>query len=159
MALRVSIPTAMLAAGIESLFVLGVAATTDTEGAASALASLLDAHHYTDGLEFLRQGHPDQQHGPTAAPATTRRILGLRTSFAVEVLSDPAALDATSNGARPARRLASPQSRSRRPSVAPARARNARRLDARSMNTALWPVAWGYFLPNLIGFDGTGLYA
>ena len=29
----------------------------------------------------------------------------------------------------------------------------------RSMNTALWQVGWGYFLSNMIGFDGTGLTA
>ena len=30
-------------------------------------------------------------------------------------------------------------------------------LDMRSMNTALWQASWGYYLSNMIGFDGTGL--
>ena len=30
-------------------------------------------------------------------------------------------------------------------------------LDMRSMNAALWQVGWGYYLSNMMGFDGTGL--
>src|SRR5581483_1056054 len=30
-------------------------------------------------------------------------------------------------------------------------------LHMRSMNAALWQVGWGYYLTNMVGFDGTGL--
>ena len=98
MALRIPIPAATLAAGIDSLFVLGVSASASPSGTADAFADLLDAHHYTDGLEFLRVGTP------TNNTADARRLQSdgreHDASFAIEVASDPATLDANANARR-----------------------------------------------------------
>ena len=58
MALRIAIPPATLAAGLDSLVVFGVAKSLSVAETAAQLADLLDAHHYTDGLAFLRPGTP-----------------------------------------------------------------------------------------------------
>src|SRR5262249_43329573 len=56
MAFRVTIPPAVLSTGIDSLVVFGVAASQSVTDSATKLADLFDAHHFTDGLEFLRFG-------------------------------------------------------------------------------------------------------
>ena len=58
MALRIQIPAALLAAGLDSLVVFGSAAATGAADTAAQVAQLLDAHHYTDGLQFLPLGTP-----------------------------------------------------------------------------------------------------
>ena len=52
------------------------------------LANLLDAHHYTDGLEFLRFGTPTNNTDDRRAAAAAT-IPGTTRSFANEVASDP----------------------------------------------------------------------
>src|SRR6185312_13642823 len=90
LAVRIPIPAAVLAAGIDNLFVLGVAAAAPEE-VAGTLADLLDAHHYTDGLELLHVG--------TATNNTADRRAGYQqasrdhgASFSVEVAADVSAL-------------------------------------------------------------------
>lgn len=156
MALRIAVPAATLAAGIDTLFVLGVAVSVDAAAGATRLAELLDAHHYTDGLGFIRPGTPsnntaERGAGDDAAEPHAR-------SFANEVERSELALDADSNASRLGKALgvdrlptrASPLLRVDRAAALDAR-------DAQHMNTALWPATWGYFLSNMIGFDGTGL--
>src|SRR5262249_18068590 len=58
MGLRIPIPAPTLAAGIETLFVFGVAQGSTSAEGADQLGQLLDAQHYTDGLEFMRFGTP-----------------------------------------------------------------------------------------------------
>ncbi|MEJ8823735.1 hypothetical protein WKW80_17115 [Variovorax humicola] len=155
MALRIAIPAALLAAGLDSLFVLGTASTNANDTAAQ-LAALLDAHHYTDGAEFLRTGTPtnntaDRRAGYDPSDA------GRAQSFATEVMFDPATLDGSSNAARLGAALGLPPAQ-----VAPVLGRlpfaaAAQDADMRAMNNALWPAAWGYFLSNMAGPDGSGL--
>jgi len=57
MALRMMLTPTQVAVGIETLLVFGVRNTLPAEGARQ-FGQLLDAHHYTDGLEFLRFGAP-----------------------------------------------------------------------------------------------------
>ena len=54
MGLRIPVMAATLAAGIESLFVLGANTKATANEGAKQLSAQLDAQHYTDGLEFLR---------------------------------------------------------------------------------------------------------
>src|SRR4029450_2803009 len=58
MAVRVPIAPGTVANGIESLFVLGVGAPPQPAEISRTLMRLLAAHHYPDGLEFLRAGTP-----------------------------------------------------------------------------------------------------
>ena len=156
MGLRIAIPAATLAAGIDSLFVLGAAASQTADATASQLADLLDAHHYTDGLEFLHVG--------TQTNNTDDRRAGYRSddpgharSFALEVATDPSTLDADTNAVRVGTALGLPGAR-----VAPVLGRIGQAAEhhgrgQRSINAVLWPSSWGYMLSNMIGFDGTGL--
>ena len=151
MALRVTVPAAVLAAGIDSLVVFGVA-KADTAATAAQLANLLDAHAYTDGLEFLRFGSPTNNTDDQRAGYSTSDPDRLK-SLKSEVLTNPATA-ANANRLGPALGLP-------RPRIAPTlghlgQADQNHDLDQRSMNAALWQVGWGYFLSNMVGPE-TGL--
>ena len=156
MALRITVPPASLAAGLDRLLVFGVATSLTGTAAAAELASLLDAHHYTDGLEFLPFGTPTNNTDARRAAATKDDPLHQR-SFAIEIAFDPATLAPQSNA------LCVGAALGLSPNVIPAvlghigQAADSHTLDMRSMNVALWQIGWGYYLTNLVGFDGTGL--
>ncbi|HEX2325560.1 MAG TPA: hypothetical protein VHQ00_09180, partial [Chloroflexota bacterium] len=57
LALRLRVPAAVAQQGLDAVVVLGVS-SLDPGAGQEALASLLDAHHYTDGLGFLGAGTP-----------------------------------------------------------------------------------------------------
>jgi hypothetical protein len=133
-----------------------VAASVSPQETSERVARLLDAHHYTDGLEFLRVGTPthntaEQRSGYGAEDA------GHSHSFALDGSVNAASLANDSNGRRLAEALGLPNEAlpSALGRVAGAAERHER--DLRSMNVALWQVTWGYYLTNLIGFDNTGL--
>jgi hypothetical protein len=158
MALRITIPAATLAAGLDSLLVLGVTASAAPQTIASEVADLLDAHHYTDGLEFLHLGTPTNN--------TADRRAGYQSSgrshnasFAVEVATDPATLDDDSNAMKLGAALGLPRERVSRVLGYLERASEQHDAAQRRMNAALWQASWGYYLSNMIGFDGTGLTA
>ena len=156
MALRIRVTPQILAAGIDSLFVLGAAGTAAVAQTSQLLGQLLDAHHYTDGFEFLRVGMPsnntaEQRSGygsddpghqrslatdaateiPTLAPDSNARRLGEALGLPPDDI--PVVLGTVGNGS------------------------DSHERDLRSMNTALWQATWGYFLTNMVGFDATGL--
>ncbi len=153
MAMRLKLPAASAQQGIDALVVFGVAELDPTAGSA-AIAALLDAHHYTDGLGFLRVGTPtnnsveaasgwsslDSMHGrsfdlecraPETPNGSNADVLGHALGF------DTAVTHATLRNLCDAALI--------------------EQIDAQQMATALWPATWGYYLLNLIGFDGTGL--
>ncbi|MEO6408129.1 MAG: hypothetical protein ABIO45_05180, partial [Burkholderiaceae bacterium] len=155
MALRIAIPAPLLAAGLDSLFVLGTVSGSDTETAAQ-LASLLDAHHYTDGAGFVRTGTPTNNSADRRAGYDSSDD-GRTQSFGCEVDFDPSTLDAASNALRLGQALGLPGGQ-----VAPVlgrlpQAAEPQDADVRATNNALWPASWGYFLSNLAGPDGSGL--
>lgn len=153
MALRVTITPALLDAGLDSLFVFGAAASIDPDEAAAQMAGLLDAHHYTDGLGFVRQGTPSNN-------TTDRRAgygaedTGHQRSYESEVLGDPSGLDASSNAMRLGTALGLPREAIGDVLVRIDSGDQTQEQDARSMNAALWQIGWGYALPNLIGQEG-----
>jgi hypothetical protein len=140
MALRMTLPSA----AVDVLLVTGVAAGDQS----TAMTSQLDAHRYTDGLAFIPPASPSNN---TAAARTLYQEPDPRQdkSFVREWQSDTIAAGSNADAATKAfgvkafARLAS----------------GAEHDDdaARAMATALWPATWGYFLPQMIGFDGTGL--
>jgi hypothetical protein len=156
MALRIAVPPASLAAGLDSLLVLGVATSLTGSAAAAQLAALLDAHHYTDGLEFLPFGTPTNNTDARRAAATKDDDLHQR-SFATEVAFDPATLAPQSNALRVGAALGLPANAIPVVLGHIGQAGDCHEFDMRSMNVALWQVGWGYYLSNLVGFDGTGL--
>ncbi len=156
MAVRITVPPVALSAGLDRLVVFGVATSVGGDVAAASLANLLNAHHYTDGLEFLRFGTPTNNTDDRRAAASRDDPAHTR-SFADEVASDPSRLNAQSNAVRVGAALGLPAA-----SIAPVLGRiglayDQHDLHMRSMNVALWQVGWGYYLTNMVGFDGTGL--
>ena len=153
MGLRLTIPQSLIdAGGIDKLVVFGVAASLSPADTATQLADLLDAHHYTDGLQFLRFGTPTNNTDDQRSGYTTEDP-GHARSFANEVLAQPLAAP---NAARVGLALGLPSGRiastlGRLPGAA-----DDHDMDQRSMNTVLWQVGWGYYLTNLMGAE-TGL--
>ncbi|MCK0198119.1 hypothetical protein MWN34_14490 [Ancylobacter sp. 6x-1] len=155
MGVRVALPATIGADGFDSLMVFG---TAEADAAASSvmLADLLDAHHYTDGLEFLRLGAVTNNtaDGRTAYAASDP---GQERSFMREIAPDPSMLGKDTNARQLGLALGLPAGR-----VAPTlgylgQADECHEADNRNLGAALWPTTWGYFLDNMIGFEGTGL--
>ena len=95
MAIRLPIDAEDLAQGFDRVVVVGVKTSLDEVATSQRLGALLDAHHYTDGLAFVRQGTPTSNALGTPAgypPADPNHA----RSFAVE-RGQP--LDATSGSA------------------------------------------------------------
>src|SRR5262245_17034408 len=157
MALRMTLGPTQVMVGIHSLIVFGVRGTLLAEDTAARFAALFDAHHYTDGLEFLRFGTPTNNTAELRS-AYSSVDTGEVRSYSSEVGPGAAAAAQPGSNARAlgaALGLAAgavPDVLGRIPGAG-----DSLKLDAASMNTVLWPVTWGYYLSNLIGFDGTGL--
>ena len=111
--------------------------------AAARLEALLDAQHYTRGLALRRARHADQQHGRggtrASAAATQRRLRG-RGRAAADRRPAPTA--------RSCARLLGRQAASCSPDVEGAA--RTEDLDARQLQTALWPVTGGYYLDQIL---------
>ena len=156
MGLRIPLTAANLTGSIESLIVLGVAASATADESAKQLGEQLDAQHYTDGLEFLRFGTPSNN---TSAERSGygAEDTGHERSFATESGAVEVTLDERSNAQLLGTALGLPGA-----DIAPVLANvsgggDRHEVDSRSMNTALWQATWGYFLTNMIGMEGTGL--
>jgi hypothetical protein len=156
MALRLRIDSLVATAGIDTLLVLGASGSLPADKTAGQLSQLLDAHHYTDGLSFLRAAVPTNN-TEEARSGFSEQDAGNQRSFSAEMGS----IDSVANPDSNARQLGSALG------LAPAsvaeilgripEAAQLRSLDLRSMNTALWSTTWGYFLSNMIGLEGTGM--
>ena len=156
MALRMAVPATLLTAGLDSLLVFGADATTAPAAAADAMAALLDAHHYTDGLEFLPLGTPTNNSAERRAGQNASDPGDLLT-FASEIVADPTRFDAAANAPRLAAALGLPAAAATAGLGHVAGAPDSHEADQRGMNSALWQSGWGNYLVNQIGFDGTGL--
>ena len=150
MALRMLVPAAMLNAGLDSLLVFGVIRSLSVAETAAQLADLLDAHHYTDGLGFLRSGTPTNNTDDRRTSYNASDP-GHARSFATEI--SPAATTGPNNAAAVGTALGISA-----PRIDATLGRVERGLahddaDMKHMNVALWPVGWGYYLSNMIGSE------
>ena len=150
MALRIAIPPATLTAGLDSLVVFGVTRSLSVAQTANQLADLLDAHHYTDGLAFVRPGTPTNNTDDRRAGYNSNDP-GHERSFALEVAGTPALDD--NNALRVGAALGIRFDRILTTFGRVDRGLEHDDLHMRSMNTALWQVGWGYFLSNMIGTE------
>jgi hypothetical protein len=135
---------------LDLLVVLGVKATLDAEASQRELHTLLEAHRYTWGLDFVPQGTPTNN--SAAAPSGyAARDLGYETSFAL--LSAGALYSAGdgSDGDVAARALGLASSAGEPLVLARVPHANGRdQTGAAEINTALWPATWGYFLRQMM---------
>lgn len=143
MGIRVALPSELVGRTLEALYVFGLKNSLAPAAGAGLLESLLDGHHYTSGLSFAPLGAPTNN----SAEATTgfgAPDPGFVRSFQVE--RRPVNLSPESDGARAARALGV----RRRVFSAVEGADRTQELDARHMQTALWPVSGGYYMEQIL---------
>jgi len=154
MGIRVKLSAQDAAAGFDFLLVLGIKDSPgSTSDSTSKLADLFNAHHYTDGLSFVRQGTPSNntQDAPSGFSSSDP---GHEASYSAEREAVPFQKGDGSNGDLLATALGLANA-----SLVLGNLPNAtlkEQLDARQMNTALWQATLGYFLLQMLGVGGTG---
>lgn len=153
MAIRAKLKQEDAAAGLDFLLVMGVkdspGGTTD---GTPLLAELLNAHHYTDGLSFVRQGTPSNNTADAPSgfssndPGHEASYQAERTSqiFQPGDRSNADMLTAAFGLANAGQVLTNLPNASVK-----------EQLDAQQMNTALWQATWGYFLLQMLGVGET----
>jgi hypothetical protein len=126
---------------IEVLLALGVKASADDQDSAQQLAALLDGHHYSAGMSFVRQGSPTNNTGDGRS-AFNQPDATFERSFAIERGEPLFAPGDGSNGDVSAAALGlDPALFSHL-----ADAGLQEQKEAGCMNAALWHSTWGYFL-------------
>ncbi|WP_458190062.1 hypothetical protein [Haladaptatus sp. NG-WS-4] len=143
-------------AGIDRLVVVGVKTGLDDLTAATKLRELLDAHHYTEGLEFLEQGTPsnntiDEPSGYSSSADATA-TLPVECGGPLVESGDESDGDIAAHmlGIDPAQ-LGTPLHSNRAHVFAHVSgADGSEQLDARHMNAALWSATWGYYIPHML---------
>jgi hypothetical protein len=148
MAFRLPMSQADAAAGLDLLVAVGVKASLDGRQSAERLQQLLDAHHYTGGLGIVTAGTPtnNTENGRSGY----RRVQDPERAYVIEAGAPLAAAGDEASGDLAARALGIPTATFAHVEHADAR----EQAHVRSMNAALWPATWGYFLEQLIADSG-----
>jgi hypothetical protein len=142
------------AKGFDILLVFGTKAAPGTPDGTPQLVNLINAHHYTEGVNFVLQGTPSNN-TPDAPSGFKSTDPGQEESYLAEQEAtafesgDQSNADAltTALGLRDEDAMTFANF---------ANASASEQLDARHMNRALWPSTWGYFLTQMLGVGGTG---
>jgi len=132
-----------LASGIDRLIVVGVKSTLSPDETTERLSQLFDAHHYSRGLAFVRQGMPTNNtaEAPSGFPVVDPDGA---LSFATE--RGEAATVPESNGTVFARAFGLPDTLLTHVEGSDGH----EQPNARAMNEALWPATWAYFLDQMM---------
>jgi len=136
-------------AGLDVLLVMGVKASLDGAESAKRIGELLDAHHYTDGLAFLRHGTPSNNTADAPAGFSSRDA-GQMESYLAQQSTNAFRPGDGSNGDALTRALGL-SANGTKPLANLLHNTASEQVDERQMNTALWAATWGYFLSNMIG--------
>jgi hypothetical protein len=143
MGMKVTIPA--VSAGYERLVVLGLRSTLSASDASARFASLLQAHHYSDGIALLPRDAATNNTETTPSAYSTADP-DFDALFAVEQGAALCPNRPTGDGDRLARALG----------VVPTTFAHVSGADggedeqAAAMNAALWPATWGYYLEQLV---------
>lgn len=131
--------------GLALLVAVGVSQEKPAK-AANALAGLLEAHNYTDGLAFVPQGTPTNNTEEVASGWSFREddLAGL---FGRELDGREQASEDDHNGVRAAAALGLPDNEVLR---RVAEADRDEESSQRAMNHVLWPVTWGQYFDVLL---------
>lgn len=132
--------------GFARIVVLGLKSGLSATAAAARIADLLQAHHYTAGLQLLALNTATNNTEDVASglPGSDPNFESL---FALEQGPALCPVRPTGDGDRLARAL----------NVAPQVFAHVRGADgaqdeqAHAMNTVLWPATWGYYLNQIVG--------
>jgi hypothetical protein len=149
MGIRLKLSVDQVRMGLDTLLVIGVKASLNSADSARRLGELFDAHHYTHGLGFILQGTPTNNTAD-APSGFDSRDPGHEKSFRAERRAALFQPGDQSNGDVLTAALG--LQRKGEPVFAHVAQADAKeQLDARHMNTALWPSTWGYFLSQMLG--------
>lgn len=157
-----SMPVPPAGAGVDMLVAVGVSESMPADGGAARLRGLLDAHHYTRGLGFLRAGTPTNN-TPEAPSAFPPPDPNGSSTFATErgaPLVTPAS-NPGANGVQLARAFGLPTGAGEQVAAVEHVEGAAEDSDtaAAAMNDALWPATLGYFMEQMMAprFDAAGI--
>jgi hypothetical protein len=131
--------------GFNRIVVLGLRSDLNAKDSVQRLSALLQAHHYTDGLELLPHGAPTNNTENVKSGLTTRDA-NYAELFALEQGPPRCPARPTADGDRLALALG----------IAPTLLAHVRGADgdqdeqARAMNAVLWPATWGYYLTQMV---------
>ena len=131
--------------GFSGIVVFGLNTQIDTAEAVKRFGDLLQAHHYTDGLELLPHGAPTNNAGDTSSALSSHdpkyaRLYSLEQGPAL-CPSRP-----TADGDRLARAVGFDPKL-----LAHVSGANGEQDEhASAMNTVLWPATWGYYLEQIV---------
>jgi hypothetical protein len=144
MGLRIPLSATERAAGFDRITVVGVRQTKKDGAGDVALATLLQNHHYTDGLAFVPQGAPTNN-TPDASSAYSQKDPDYATSLKVD-RGAPLTSDSTADGPLAAAMLGLATSAFDHVQHADGHGR----LNGRDMLLALWPATLGYFIEQMM---------
>jgi hypothetical protein len=133
--------------GLDELLVLGIKSTLTPDEAEKRLIDLLNAHHYSGGLGFVRQGTPTNNTEETSSGLDERDPLG---SGSYDIEFGAPVLDPATNAGVTATALGLDPTDPEQPFGRVEFAGLTEDLDAQHMNRALWEATWGYFLKNML---------
>ena len=148
-----SMPVPLSGAGVDLLMTVGVSESMSADEGAARLRELLDAHHYTRGLAFLRPGTPTNN-TPDVPSAFPPEDPNGAASFATERGAPlvTAASSPGTNGLLVARALGLPPAAGEQvAAVEHVEGASVNGDDAAAaMNDALWPSTLGYFMEQMM---------
>lgn len=129
---------------IKRLVVLGVNTALSGEKGRQKLEKLIQAHHHTQGISFLRQGTPSNNTDDAPSGYNTLDP-GFENSFRVE-------RKATTTLIKDSNREVSAKALGVDDKIFThvREANTVEQLDAQTMNAVLWQATWGYFLEQMM---------
>ena len=142
MAVRIPMTQAERAAGFDQIFVYGLRSSDNNAG--QTFASLLDAHHYTDGFALVPPGSATNN-TPDASSSYSRKDPDFELSFSTE-RSAPLTANASSDGLTFASALGIASTYLDHVAAAD----NTGALNGTDMLQSLWPATLGYFLSQMM---------
>ena len=131
--------------GFTRIVVFGLNTRIDPHEAVKRFGDLLQAHHYTDGLELLPHGAPTNNSGDTSS-ALSSHDPNYAQLYTLEQGPALCPSRTTADGDRLARAIGFD------PAVLAHvhGANGAQDEHAFAMNTVLWPATWGYYLEQIV---------
>ncbi|HKV34593.1 MAG TPA: hypothetical protein VJP89_09735, partial [Pyrinomonadaceae bacterium] len=148
MGIRARLTKEAAAAGLDFVLVMGV---KDTEGAATELTQIFNAHHYTDGTSFVPPGTPSNN--TAGAPSGfSSEDPGHEASYRAERVGSAVRTGDRSN----ADVLTTALGLTPDILASLSHAAETDQPNAQNMNTALWQATWGYFLLQMLGVGQPG---
>ena len=144
MGVRIRLTDQERADGFDRVLVFGVRDSAADGPGQATLRTLLDAHHYTDGLALVPQGAPTNNTSDASSAFTTADP-NQAISFAIEAGADLAA-DPTADGPALAAALGLPAGAFSHVRYADGHGTR----NCADMLTALWPATFGYFLDQMM---------